>query len=59
MIQTILTFVQPVTVLGFLIAGICCLILSLKNPNMWSLTIINLGLALVNTFIFYGAKIFK
>jgi len=59
MIQTILTFVQPITVLGFLIAGICSFILALKNPSMWSLTIINLGLALVNTFIFYGSKIFK
>lgn len=59
MIQTILTFVQPITVIGFFISGICCFILALKNPSMWSLTIINLGLSVVNLFIFYGAKIFK
>jgi hypothetical protein len=59
MIQTILTFVQPITVLGFLVSGICSLILALRNPTMWNLTIINLGLALVNTVIFYGNKIFK
>lgn len=55
----ILTWVQPITVIGFFISGICCFILAIKNPIMWSLTFINLGLALVNVFIFYGSKIFR
>jgi hypothetical protein len=59
MIQIILNFVQPITVIGFFISGICCFILSLKNPVMWNYTIINLGLSIVNLFIFYGSKIFK
>lgn len=52
--STILTCVQPIALLAFLVAGICCLIL-----KQWSFTIINLGLFVVNTFVFYGSKIFK
>ncbi len=57
--QTILTYVQPVTVIGFLISGLCCVVLALKTSTMWSIAIINLSLVIVNLFIFYGNKIFK
>ena len=52
--QKVLFYVQPLTVIAFLISGICCIIL-----KQWQFTIINLGLVIVNTFIFYGHKIFK
>lgn len=53
-VQNILTYVQPLAVISFLISGICCLIL-----KQYSFAIINLGLTIVNFFIFYGSKVFK
>lgn len=52
MIQTILTWLQPVTVLIFIVAGILSLMLGLRTQGA-----INFCLALCNFFIFYGFRL--
>lgn len=52
--QIILTFVQPITVIGFIVAGICCLLL-----RQWNYGIINVLLGTVNFFIFFGGRFLK
>lgn len=54
MIQTILTFVQPITVIAFIIAGTCCLLI---RPMQLTSGILNYLLSAINFLIFYGAKI--
>ena len=54
MVQNILTYIQPLAAVSFFISGICCLIL-----KQYSFAIINLGLTIVNFFIFFGSKVFK
>ena len=54
MIQTILTWAQPFTIIAFIISGICCLLL-----RQWNTGIINFLLGTINFFIFYGNKIFQ
>ncbi len=54
MVETILYYCQPLTVIAFLVSGICCLLL-----QRWNFAIMNLGLSVVNFFLFYGNNIFK
>jgi len=54
MFQTILTFVQPLTIMVFIIAGTCCLLI---RPIQLTTGIINYLLGAINFFIFYGLKI--
>lgn len=55
MVQTILTWCQPLTILVFIIAGTCCLLI---KPIQLNQAIINYLLGTINLFIFYGNKIF-
>lgn len=52
MLQTILTYCQPLTVIIFVVSGIVSLLLGLKTQGA-----INLCFAVANFFIFYGYKI--
>jgi hypothetical protein len=52
MIQTILNWLQPVTVIVFIVAGILSLLLGLRTQGA-----INLCLAVTNFFFFYGFKL--
>ena len=52
MIQTLLDWLQPVTVLVFIVAGILSLMLGKLTQGA-----INFALALCNFVIFYGFKI--
>lgn len=52
MIQTILTWLQPFTVIVFLVGGVLSLAIGLRTQGA-----INLCLAAANFFIFYGFKI--
>ncbi|KKL84684.1 hypothetical protein LCGC14_1962250 [marine sediment metagenome] len=54
MLQTILTYCQPLTVIVFVVSGIVSLLLGLKVQGA-----INLCLAVTNLFIFYGAKFLR
>jgi len=54
MIQTVLTWVQPITIIAFIVAGTCCLLI---RPMQLTIGIINYLLGAINFFIFYGAKI--
>ena len=54
MIQTILNWIQPFTVIVFLVACILCFIL--KDYRQATM---NLLFATVNFFVFYGDWIFK
>lgn len=54
MIVTLLTYIQPITVLAFLLSGILSLKLGMYNKG-----IINILFCIVNFFIFYGGKLFK
>ena len=54
MLQTILTFCQPLVVIVFVVSGVLSLILGLKLQG-----VINLCLALTNFFIFYGSKVLR
>ena len=56
MVQFILTWCQPLTVIIFVIAGTCCLLL---KPIQLNQGIINFLLGAINFFIFYGHKLFK
>jgi hypothetical protein len=52
MLQNILNFCQPITVIVFLVSGTISLLLDLRTQGA-----INLCLALINFFIFYGVKV--
>jgi hypothetical protein len=52
LIQNILTWLQPITVIVFVVAGILSLMLGLRTQGA-----INFCLALCNFFIFYGFRI--
>jgi len=54
MLQTIITWAQPLTVIVFIIAGITQLLL--KN---WQFGLMNITLAWFNFLCFYGHLIFK
>jgi hypothetical protein len=54
MLNGIIFYVQPVTVIAFLITGICLLML-----QQWQYGIMNVILACFNFITFYGSKIFK
>lgn len=56
MIQTILFWVQPLTIIVFAISGTCCLLL---RPQLLNQAIINYLLGTINFFIFYGTKFLK
>lgn len=52
--QTILTYVQPITVIIFIIAGILNLFL-----KQWQFGLMNVTLAWFNFLCFYGHLVFK
>jgi 4-hydroxybenzoate polyprenyltransferase len=52
MIETLLNWLQPVTVLVFIVAGILSLLVGKQTQGA-----INLALALCNFVIFYGFRI--
>ena len=54
MFKIILTYVQPLTVIVFVISGLCCYFL-----KRWNQGTINFLLGAINLFIFYGEKIFR
>jgi len=54
MLQTIITWAQPLTVIVFIITGTANLIL--KN---WQFGIMNVTLAFFNFMVFYGHLLFK
>jgi len=54
MLQTILNWCQPLTVVVFIVSGVISLALNLKVQGA-----INLCLALTNFFIFYGSRFLK
>lgn len=54
MLQLILFWVQPLTIIVFIISGTCCLLL-----RQWNTGIINFLLGTINFFIFYGGNVFK
>ncbi len=55
-IKIILTCIQPLTVILFLISGACCFLI---KPIQLNQGIINCLLGAINFFIFYGSKLFK
>jgi len=54
--KIILAWVQPLTVILFLISGTCCFLI---KPAQLNQGVINYLLGAVNFFIFYGSKFFK
>ena len=54
MIKIIYNLTQPVAVISFLIAGICCFIMGNKYK-----AVVNIMFSLANFVVFYGDKFLK
>jgi lipopolysaccharide export LptBFGC system permease protein LptF len=53
MLNSLITFIQPITVGAFILIGVALLL-----QCQWQYGCVNMALGIANLFIFYGSKIF-